>query len=379
MAPTGLTLTASAEVYWQTLTREFVEHLRTSDTSSVRPLAQPNPLDPNYPNVPNYLSDSINGQPLSSYTTLDGAPLNDNWGGVTYAAWLATGKGAPFLVDRDDTAVAAAPAAPVLKVRALIPSDPDFIDPVTLAPDMFAAKFSWAPVADADGYTIWIRYGKDTTGATADWDRLVTMGKDVTSHTEYVLGDASIGSPGKTYGFKVVAFNGKGATESSVVEHSVASALPAAPSNVTASNSAALGSTDAQIKLSWFDNAVNEAGFEVWRYGPISINGVPIVYNGLPPLTILGGSPTVGGGLGTQTGAPAIPGQTVTGTNTYTDTDGLLATACYTYQVRAFTANQPRCLDFRPCTQPGLHDRRPVDKPQRFRHQRHPCQPDLDQ
>lgn len=338
-APGGQALSASAEVYWQTLTREFVEHLRTADTSAVRPVAQPNPLDPNYPNVPKYLSESINGLPLSSYTTLDGAPLNDNWGGVAYAAWLSTGKGTPFLVDRDDTAVSAAPAAPVLNVRALIPSDPDFIDPVTLAPDTFAAKFSWAPVADADGYMLWIRYGKDTTGATADWDRLVTMGSDVTSHTEYVLGDASVGSPGKTYGFKVVAFNGRGATASDVVNHTIASGLPAAPSNVTASNTAASGSTDAQIQLSWFDNAVNEAGFEVWRYGPISINGVPVVYNGLPPLSIIGGSPAVGGGLGSQTGAPAIPGQTTTGTNSYTDTDGLLATACYTYQVRAFSAN----------------------------------------
>jgi len=337
-APAGQALSASAEVYWQTLTREFVEHLRNADTSSVRPVAQPNPFDPNYPNVPSYLSNSINGQPLSSYAALDGSTLNDNWGGVAYAAWLATGKGAPFLVDRDDTTMTAAPAAPILSVRALNATDAEYIDPVTLAPDVFAARIEWTPVADADGYMVWIRYGKSE--ATADWDRLVTMGKEVTSHIEHVLGDASVGSPGKTYGFKVVAFNGKGATASAVVEHTVASALPAAPNNVTASNPAnpaSPGSTASQITLTWNDNATNEAGFEVWRYGPMSVNNVPIIYGGMPPVTILG--PAVLGGIGTQTGAPAIAGQQTTGLNSYVDTTGLQPATCYNYQVRAVTAN----------------------------------------
>lgn len=333
-APIGATLSASAEVYWQTHTREFMEHLRVQDNSIVRPEGPPNPLDPNYPNVPNYLSRSINGQPLSFYAALDGSPLNDNWGGVAYAAWLATGKGAPFLVDRDDTTVTVAPAAPILAVRALNASDPDYIDPVTLAPDVFAANLSWASVPDADGYTIWVRYGK--SDATADWDRLVTVGRDVTSHTEHVLGDASVGSPGKTYGFRIVAFNGKGETTSAVVNHTVASALPAAPTGLTATN-AAPGSTANQITLNWNDNATNEAGFEVWRYGPISLNGVPIVYNGLPPLTIIG--PAAGGGIATMTGGPTTPGQPVTGPNSYVDTTGLQPAACYNYQVRAVTNN----------------------------------------
>ncbi len=336
-AAPGQALSASAEVHWQTHTREFMEHLRTADASTVRPLGAPNPLDPNYPTVPTYLSNSINGQPLSAYTALDGSALNDNWGGVAYAAWLATGKGTPFLVDRDDTAVTAAPAAPTLTVRALQPSDPEFIDPVTLAPDVFAAKFFWDPVPGADGYTIWIRYG--LSEATADWDRLVTVGKDVTSHTEHVLGDASVASPGKTYGFKVVAFNGKGETASPVVVHKIASGLPNAPTALTASASADTGSTASQVSLSWFDNANNEAGFEVWRYGPTMVNGVPIVYTGLPPLTIVGGSPTQGGGVPTQTGAPAIAGQPVTGPNAYVDSSNLQPAACYTYQVRAYTAN----------------------------------------
>jgi hypothetical protein len=333
-AAPGAVLTASAEIYWQTHTREFMEHLRTSDTSTVRPEGPPNPLDPNYPMTPNYLANSINGQPLSAYTALDGTPLNDNWGGIAYASWLATGKGAPFMVDRDDTAVTAAPAAPVVTVRALNGSDPDYIDPVTLAPDMFTAKIEWTPVPDADGYMIWVRYGK--SDATADWDRMAVVGKDVSSHTEHVLGDASVGSPGKTYGFKVVAFNGKGEAASAVVEHKVATALPAAPSNMTASNSAP-GSTGSRITLTWNDNATNEAGFEIWRYGPMSINGVPQVYTGLPPVTIIG--PAAAGGIATQTGGPAVVGQPTTGLNTYVDSTGLAPNTCYNYQVRAVTAN----------------------------------------
>jgi hypothetical protein len=340
-APTGSTLTASAELYWQTHTRDFVEHLRAQDTSTVRPEGPPNPFNVNYPNVPNYLSDSINGQPLSFYTALDGTVLNDNWGGVAYAAWLATGKGAPFLVKRDDTSITTVPPAPVLAVRALNASDPGYIDPVTLAPNVFAAKFSWTPVANADGYTIWIRYGKDTTGATADWDRLVTVGNDATSHIENVLGDASVNSPGKTYGFKVVAFNGKGETPSAVVTHTVATALPAAPTGLTASSTAP-GSTASQITLNWTDNATNEAGFEVWRYGPMSVNGVPIVYNGLPPVAIVGGIQfnAANGGIPSLTDGPLTPGAPTTGPNTYMDTDAaLLPVACYNYQVRAVTNN----------------------------------------
>ena len=340
-ATAGQTLSASAELYWQTHSRDFVEHLRTQDSSTVRPEGPPNPFNVNYPNVPNYLSDSINGQPLSSYTALDGSALKDNWGGVAYAAWLATGKGAPFLVDRDDTTVTAAPAAPTLTVSALTAADPGYIDPVSLAPNVFAAKFSWNSVAGADGYTIWIRYGKDTTGATADWDRLVTVGKDVTSHIENVLGDASTNSPGKTYGFKVVAFNGKGEAASPVVPHTVATALPAAPTGLTASN-AAPGSTEAQITLNWTDNATNEAGFEIWRSGPTSVNGVAVVYNGLPPVSIVGGAQfnAANGGIPSLTDGPLTAGAPTTGPNTYVDIDAdLLPNACYDYKVRAVTNN----------------------------------------
>ncbi|HET7833842.1 MAG TPA: fibronectin type III domain-containing protein [Gallionella sp.] len=323
MAPAGIVLTASAEAYWQTHTREFMEHLRDQDNSIVRPQGPPSILDPNYPANPNYLSNSVNGKPLASITDpFKNAPLNDNWGGVAYASWLETGKGAPFLVDRDDTTVAAVPAATTVTARALNAADPDYIDPVTLAPDVFAAKIEWTPVANAEGYTIWIRYGK--SDATADWDRLTVVDKNTTSFTEHVLGDSSPASPGKTYGFKVVPFNGKGdAPDSNVYVHTVASSLPAAPTFLTAST-AAPDSTATGIKLTWQDNATNEASFDVWRYSAI-VNGV-----GSGVLTILNAP--------TQTGGPT-GGAPTTGLNTWVDNSpSLVPGTCYYYQVRSATA-----------------------------------------
>ncbi|MEJ2692676.1 MAG: multiheme c-type cytochrome, partial [Candidatus Thiodiazotropha sp.] len=333
LAEVDFSLTGAVEVYWQTHTREFMEHLRTQDTSTVRPERTPNPLDPNYPNNPNYLSDSIAGLPLSSYTTLDGLPLNDNWGGIAYAAWLATGKGAPYLVDRDDTAVLAAPAAPAnVAVAALDSGDPEYIDPVTLAPDSFAAKITWDPVADADGYMIWIRYGK--SDATSDWDRLAVVDNNTTRFVEHVLGHAGVGA--KSYGFKVTAFNGKGEGESAPVTYTIADvSIVNAPNNVTASLSIDEGSTDPQISLTWNDTANNEGGFEVWRYGPVSVGGIPTPAT-QNLVTVLGG-PDAQTAIPTQTGGGADPS---TGFNTFKD-DGLVygnapePDSCYLYQVRA--------------------------------------------
>ncbi|HET7832469.1 MAG TPA: hypothetical protein VFK88_05840, partial [Gallionella sp.] len=200
-AAPGQALTATAEVYWQTHTREFMEHLRDSDNSIVRPEGPPSIFAPNYPATPTFLSNQINGKTLVSIIDpFKNAPLNDNWGGVAYAAWLETGKGAPFLVDRADTTVAAAPAAPVATARALIPTDPGYLDPILLAPDAFAAKIEWTPVPNADGYEVWVLYGKPNPSnpsqptATADWDRLAVVGANATSHTEFVLSEASPGS-----------------------------------------------------------------------------------------------------------------------------------------------------------------------------------------
>ena len=319
-AAPGAVLTASAEVLWQTHTREFMEHLRTQDNSTVRPMGPPNPADPMYPAAPNYLSNSINGKPLSSIAALDGSALNDNWGGVAYAAWMETGKGAPFRVARDATTVLAAPAAPA-NVAVVASGE---IDPVTMVPDIFSATISWSPVADADGYEVWILYGKPdpanpaASTATADWDRLAVVDGNTTSMIERVL------NPGKTYGFKVVAFNGKGSSaDSNVATYQVGMNLPMAPKTLTAS-SAAPGSTANSITLTWFDTANNEAFFEVWRF--------PAILNGMPS-----GQATIFQKIISTTAGP-VGGQPVTGTNTWVDTDPALAPGvCYYYQVRSRT------------------------------------------
>ncbi len=319
-AAPGSVLTASAEVLWQTHTREFMEHLRTQDESTVRPQGPPNPADPAYPASPNYLSNSINGKPLSSITALDGSALNDNWGGVAYAAWMETGKGEPFRVARDATNVLAPPAAPAN----VTVSATGEIDPVTMVPDIFSATINWSPVADADGYEVWILYGKpDATNpaastATADWDRLAVVDGNTTSLIERVL------NPSKTYGFKVVAFNGKGASaDSNVATYLVGGNMPMAPTNLMASSTAP-GSTANSITLTWFDTANNEAFFEVWRYDAM-INGMPS-----GPATIL---PKIV----SMTAGP-VGGMPVTGTNTWVDTDpNLVPSMNYYYQVRSMT------------------------------------------
>jgi len=319
-APTGAVLSASAELQWQTHSREFMEHLRTADTSTVRPVGPPNPADPLYPANPNYLANSINGLPLTSYSALDGSVLNDNWGGVAYASWLATGKGAPFRVARDDTAITAAPAQPANVVVA--PTGD--IDPVTMVPDVFSVNLSWNSVPNADGYEVWILYGKPSTTtptastATADWDRLAVVDSATTSLTERVL------NPGKTYGFKVVAYNGKGrSADSSVAAITIGGNLPVAPITLTASK-VAPESTATSITLTWFDKANNEARFEVWRF--------PGVLNGAPA-----GQAAIFQRIISQTAGP-VGGQPVTGLNTWVDTDPNLAPGvCYYYQVRSLT------------------------------------------
>jgi hypothetical protein len=320
VAAPGQALSASVDLMWQTHTREFMEHLRNQDASTVRPEGPPNPADPLYPAAPNYLSNSINGLPLSSYTALDGSALNDNWGGVAYAAWLATGKGAPYRVDRDDTAVVAAPAA--VGGVTVVPTGE--IDPVTMVPDVFSATINWQPVAGADGYEIWVLYGKPDainpgqSTATADWDRLAVVDASTTSFIERVL------NPDKTYGFKIVAFNGKGrSADSNVVSYKSGANLPSAPINLTASKAAPESGANS-ITLSWWDTADNEARFEVWRF-PGILNGMPF------------GQATKFNAIISQTAGP-VGGQPVTGTNTWVDADPTLAPdTCYYYRVRSMT------------------------------------------
>jgi hypothetical protein len=177
-------LFARVEGYWQTHTREYMEYLKESDTSTLSPQGPPSPNDPNYPYTPTYLRDAVG---LDGMTDLDGNRLRDNWGGLAYASWLLIGKGKPFLAASDDTRAGKAPDAPIgVSARAL---------------DSFSIRVTWSATADAEGYEVWTRYGR--YDETASWDKLAVV------YGETSLVNDGLKS-GKTYAYKVTAFNGKG-------------------------------------------------------------------------------------------------------------------------------------------------------------------------
>lgn len=233
-APADAVLSVRAEALWQTHTREFMEHLKTQDNSNVRPEGPPSIYEPNYPLVPNYLSDQIN---LNGMTDLDGNPLKDNWGGVAYGSWLLTGKGAPYLVAMDDSAVAAAPDAPLAPTVTML--------------EPFTAQIDWQPVPGAEGYLVWIRYGVNEN--TASWDKLAI----VYDGTQLVNTAMSVG---KTYAVKVEAFNSKGTSASPVTIFTTPIDLP-----LPAENLQVTSSTFNTITMSWIDAADNETGFIIER------------------------------------------------------------------------------------------------------------------
>lgn len=283
-ADAGATLTVRAEAYWQTHTREFMEHLKESDTSTVRPKGPPSVYEPNYPLVPNYLSDVIG---LATIRDLDGNPLRDNWGGIAYAAWLETGKGAPYLMAMADTGQTR-PSAPANV--AATPLDP------------FTIQVSWDPVAGADGYLVWTRYG--AADATASWDKLAV----VYGSTSFLNEALNVG---KTYGYRVQAFNGAGTSvNSAVVNMTTPLDLPLAPDNLQV-----LGTTATTVDLSWFDAADNEDGFVIERQD-VPVVGAFYVVDQIP-------SQTAGG---------------ANGGNNWTDTT-VVEGQCYNYRVAAYNAS----------------------------------------
>jgi len=242
-APNMAVLTASAKVYWQTHTREFMEHLKNEDTSTLRPQGPPSIFELNYPLTPNYLSDVVD---LSTLTDMDGQPLRDNWGGIAYAAWLLTGKGAPYLVAADSTALTAPPATPANLATTVV--------------DPFTIQVTWNPVANADGYLLWVRYGQ--SDATASWDKLAVV-YDATSFLHEALNVA------KSYAYRVQAFNGKGlSAASTVMIATTPTDLPLPPENLTV-----VGTTSTSVTLSWYDAADNETGFVIERQDvPVTAN-----------------------------------------------------------------------------------------------------------
>lgn len=298
-APSTATLTARAELYYQSQTREHMEFLKDNDTSTLRPEGPPSILAPNYPLTPTYLSDSLTdttGVLFADLRDFNNQPLNDNWGGVAFAAWLQTGMGAPFAIAADDTAVAAAPAAPT--------------GVTTTVFDPFAIDVSWNPVAGAEGYIVWVRYGLSDT--TASWDRLALVPAGQTTFRNDGLNVA------KTYAYKVQAFNAKGASaDSMVVTQSTPTDLPLPPENLQV-----VTVTDTTVTLAWFDVADNETGFIIERQDVPEFTNQP-----WPAFVEIARIPS-------QTAGGAFGG------NNFTDT-GLLPGRTYNYRVAAFNASGP--------------------------------------
>lgn len=266
-APEGSVLTARATAYWQTHSREFMEHLRESDTSTVRPQGPPRVWELNYPLTPNYLSDEFGLAGVVQEMQADGwlAPdetLRDNWGGVAYAAWYKTGRGAPYPVAVADTADAPPPAPAFVRVYPEYTADGTPVGGVT-NPDTgllepYTQLIKWSQVDGADGYLIWIRYGIGTT--TASWDKLAIVLEDNDPATPLELINTAI-NVNKTYVYKIQAFNGAGLGPDSVeVAARTPWDLPLPPDNLLYNDS-----TAESITMTWYDAADNEDGWIVFR------------------------------------------------------------------------------------------------------------------
>jgi len=122
-------------------------------------------------------------------------------------------------------------------------------------PNAYTLDLSWNQVAGADGYVLWMRYGVSAT--TAAWDRIAVLnGATTTAFRADAL------NPGKTYGFKVHAFNAAGTGPSSAVLNARAASggVPLAPEALTVPST---GRT--WIRLLFTDNADNESGFVIQR------------------------------------------------------------------------------------------------------------------
>jgi hypothetical protein len=285
-------LAARAELFFQSHTREFMDHLRLSDTSFVRPEGPPRPWVANYPLVPNYLSEEFGLDEAAIQAREAGflganEVLNDNWGGLAWAAWFKTGRGAPFSMGAAE--VRGSAAGPPAAIRApdavsnlhvfpewdvgpdgrpvptgglpmQVPGAAPFIEP-------FTQVLTWDRAAGADGYLVRIKYGKPGT-TTASWDKLAVVPNLPAPQPDCApsqpfpcLVNTSI-NVNKTYTYTVQPFNAGGYGEESAAQDGRTPwDIPFEPLNLKCT---LIG--DGFVTLTWFDQADNETGFRIESY-----------------------------------------------------------------------------------------------------------------
>jgi len=247
-APEGMQLTAVAKMQYQSQSRPFMEMLKNDQPSnSPRPQGGPSIFAPNYPLTPNYLTENP-ALDFANTVDLDGQSLQDNWGGLAYAAWLKTGMSAPYTFDSATSGVTEPPSKPELTVSR---APGDIVLGQTIG-NPFGLQLDWTPAERADGYEVWMRYGLNEE--TASWDRHALLGADVTSFTAEAL------NVGKTYGFQVVAFNSVGQTASDQTEGKTPADVPMAPMALKVADI-----SPTTVTLTWQDITDNETGFVIQR------------------------------------------------------------------------------------------------------------------
>jgi fibronectin type 3 domain-containing protein len=339
-APADAQLSARAEVFYQSHTREFMDHLRRNDTSWVRPQGPPRPWAANYPLQPNYLSDEFDlvGAVLEARAAGFLGPqetLNDNWGGIAYASWFRTGRGAPFPMAAAEVVGGNAAQPPGAVVGLHVYPEwtvgpngspvPIGGIPMQIAPDVaafiepFTQVVTWTPVAGADGYLVRIKYGKPGT-TTASWDKLAIV-PNLANQPDCgpaqpfpCLVNTAI-NVNKTYTYTVQAFSGGGSGPESVpVSGKTPWDIPFEPLDARCTT---VG--DTWVDVTWFDQTDNELGF--------------LIENQLVPL---------GGPAGPVTwtlaaDVPALPAPPFGGMTFRVE--GLLEGRTYVWQVGAYNAS----------------------------------------
>jgi predicted phage tail protein len=181
----------------------------------------------------------------------------------------------------------------VLRGEETVPSAPRELNAELIRPN--AARVSWLDVSGERGYKVERRF--EGTGS-GDWVEIRTVGENVTSIVDEGL------EPGRTYVYRVRAFNGAGnspySNTDSVTTAEQEPQVPSAPRELVA----ALAEEGRAVRLRWGDVA-NEAGYRIERRRDGTDDWIQV-------------------------------GQTGPNVTTFLDTRELAPGATYVYRVRAF-------------------------------------------